>query len=631
MSEGLNSPGYRGRTGRRSLLEEVALWANDPLDKTIPRRRGLIPEPVEFPESINPRNTRNSSRGRSAPSSSRQLNITDANSDQEEPLPFRDGLDSPSNELPEDILEQTIGNSNSPASQRPNPVPINQGQQNTVSVNTTQNPSVQTVVPQQNASSVAPQLKKMDHSKLPLTYGKNALKFEGDPEDLPSYLTAIEDVITKTGATLDSEKKWIAIHYCVQSVKNQWKALVAAADGFTWNEFVDEIKESYPEYKELERGSIAALDRFVNQTAKRPIKLDDYKSLRAYIRQIRAMIKQLTEPTERITNREAAKAFLGGLTGELKVLVKNMMLNAPRETLGSYIRAKEAWEKANPNTKYTPPPIDKDDKYDWTDLVDAASRICEDESSSFFGEPAEKKKVTMLVQDVEVEPAVIKNLASRMEKIETNLASQTETSRQLKDQLQKAVGDKVEEAMASHMDKFSADQHREMQQLKTMLESGQSRGPSQHTREYNNYGHNQQQSYMRGNDRPGRDGCFYCWKPGHFIDNCEDRKSDLITGILKLVGGKMHLFDGKLIPREPPHKSPFDKAHDYYSNRAVGSQNYEELMDQYFGSEPGPSSYSNNASWGEDTQQGIMDKIARLESMIQTRRGGPAGDRTDFP
>jgi hypothetical protein len=44
---------------------------------------------------------------------------------------------------------------------------------------------------------------KFDASKLPLIYGKNALRFDGKPENLAWYMNAIEEVILKTGATLD--------------------------------------------------------------------------------------------------------------------------------------------------------------------------------------------------------------------------------------------------------------------------------------------------------------------------------------------------------------------------------------------------------------------------------------------
>ncbi|KAJ7859276.1 hypothetical protein B0H13DRAFT_1901525 [Mycena leptocephala] len=67
--------------------------------------------------------------------------------------------------------------------------------------------------------------------------------------------------------------------------------------------------------------------------------------------------------------------------------------------------------------------------------------------------------------------------------------------------------------------------------------------------------------------------------------NCRKRHDDIDKGIVKVVDGKTLFFDGKTIPREPRHISALDKARDYHERRHV-SQNYDELMDHYFGEEP---------------------------------------------
>jgi hypothetical protein len=120
----------------------------------------------------------------------------------------------------------------------------------------------------------------------------------------------IEDVIAETGATTDEKKKGIAMHYCEPVVKNQWKALVSVDYPYIWAQFEEEIREIYPEYKELEKGLIVALEKFVVRAMKKPIKLDDYKGLQACNRQFKAMVKQLTESTERRANCEVCKYYL---------------------------------------------------------------------------------------------------------------------------------------------------------------------------------------------------------------------------------------------------------------------------------------------------------------------------------
>jgi hypothetical protein len=77
----------------------------------------------------------------------------------------------------------------------------------------------------------------MDRSKLPPTWGKNALKFEGEADALPGYLDAVEDVITKMGASTEEEKIEIAIHFCDHKIKREWKALLAEEPTSSWHEF----------------------------------------------------------------------------------------------------------------------------------------------------------------------------------------------------------------------------------------------------------------------------------------------------------------------------------------------------------------------------------------------------------
>jgi hypothetical protein len=69
------------------------------------------------------------------------------------------------------------------------------------------------------------------------------------------------------------------------------------------------------------------------------------------------------------------------------------------------------------------------------------------------------------------------------------------------------------------------------------------------------------------------------------MSDCRKRHDDIDKGIVKVVDGKTLFFDGKTIPREPRHISALDKARDYHERRHV-SQNYDELMDHYFGEEP---------------------------------------------
>jgi hypothetical protein len=89
-------------------------------------------------------------------------------------------------------------------------------------------------------------------------------------------------------------------------------------------------------------------------------------------------------------------------------------------------------------------------------------------------------------------------------------------------------------------------------------------------------------------------------------------------------------FDGKIVPHEPAHKSPQEKAHDHYNCRAI-SQNYDEIMDTYFGMEEDTNSGSASTQLNQDDVQSMMATINCLEqSFVQTRAGGPAENASGF-
>src|SRR4051812_23551280 len=96
---------------------------------------------------------------------------------------------------PEGNLEQTgTSASNSLANQNPNPVPITTVQTNVETATTVlQNPAPTSANNSVNTSRSNPT--RMDRTKLPMTWGKNALKFGGEADALPGYLDAVEDVI----------------------------------------------------------------------------------------------------------------------------------------------------------------------------------------------------------------------------------------------------------------------------------------------------------------------------------------------------------------------------------------------------------------------------------------------------
>lgn len=116
---------------------------------------------------------------------------------------------------------------------------------------------------------------------------------------------------------------------------------------------------------------------------------------------------------------------------------------------------------------------------------------------------------------------------------------------------------------------------------------------------------------------------------------CIHLKEDVSKGRVRMdSNNRASLYDGKTIPREPPQKSPRDKARAYFENRALVSQNYDETFDQYFGTadeEPESSTMWDRRNPGsEEAFDQVLTALQGLGKAYETRSRGPAGSTEGF-
>ncbi|KAK0222785.1 hypothetical protein EDD85DRAFT_796301 [Armillaria nabsnona] len=52
--------------------------------------------------------------------------------------------------------------------------------------------------------------------------------------------------------------------------------------------------------------------------------------------------------------------------------------------------------------------------------------------------------------------------------------------------------------------------------------------------------------------------CWYDWKPGHYVRDCQNVQKHIVEGLLKLIDRKFMMMDGTPIPHEPAHLCPMD-------------------------------------------------------------------------
>ncbi len=597
--------------------------------------RGIIPEPIEFPPTPEGRGrkTKNSSRGRQSVDPSLAITIADTQGVHPALPGYSGNSSSPAPEVTP--VSDSASVSNSHPSQNTNPVPFIPVQIPVVP-NPVPNP-VMSTTPNPVASTI-------DHSKLPFGFGKNSLKFNDSEEieELPAFFENVESIAARVGATSAEDIKWIALHYCESQTKEHWRALASANDPFTWEEFKTEVKASYPELKEIERGSLKTLQKLVAKTAAKKLRNNDTAGLQQYHRNFRATVQKLLKgSTPRVVNRELVSLYLLGLPELFRQEVKSIMRTTSRESLGSYKRASAAWAAANPGVAYVAPERDETDLFDWTDLLDAATRITEEESLNIFRldsytvADAKKGSVVLLQEDSSAGGSGdVKALAAKLEKLEAE--TQKQQRKMVEDKLayEKEISNQLASTFATHLDKFTSDQHRELQQIKAAVEGSRADNPVRQSSGASYSAPN----FVR-NRTPGNMPCYYCYEPGHFILECAHLKEDVNKGKVRMDGSnRARLYDGKTIPREPMNKSPKEKAHEYFDRRVVVTQNYDEIMDQFFGEEGeegGPTNWERRPTSppapNEDALGQVLAAIQGLGTRsYETRSKGPSASNSGF-
>ncbi|KAJ7654886.1 hypothetical protein B0H17DRAFT_956661, partial [Mycena rosella] len=80
-----------------------------------------------------------------------------------------------------------------------------------------------------------------------------------DHEELLTYVDQVEQILDKAGITDEAEKKHVFTEYLPYKKKKFWRELGLYTSG-TFDEFVKEVFQSYPEVKSEETGSVEALN-----------------------------------------------------------------------------------------------------------------------------------------------------------------------------------------------------------------------------------------------------------------------------------------------------------------------------------------------------------------------------------
>ncbi len=344
-------------------------------------------------------------------------------------------------------------------------------------------------------------------SKMPNPFGKEAPKFNWDkPEELNRFIRRVKELFTTHEVNDDKEKIKHLCSYADSRTEREWFGMNSYAAG-TFEDFVKEIIESYPEASNETRGSMKELKRIRdNYTGISP---GDLSKLQAFKRSYIAEAKKLLQEPPLLSNHESVEYFMTPLTESFRKQIYNKL---------------DIVDLLKPSDKARRP----EDRFALAKVVETAVSIAQGSQASYGSldpTPLGSRSDRDLRARVKLEDDLIGNIMA-------NLQDQQKLS-------EKAVMGAIEQ-----MNKNFQQVQQQLQQNNNRQVPVVQNFPSQ---SYQPQGP-RPSMMLRPSAKP-HDNCFYCGEEGHMRDECEHRHEHIRKGWVTLdAKGRTLLPDGRPIP-----------------------------------------------------------------------------------
>ena len=357
---------------------------------------------------------------------------------------------------------------------------------------------------------------------------RDAPKFSSaNPSGLRRFIRLMEDLWTEAGVVDDDAKKSMIGKYADEDSEEEWSVFTTFGKGHSWEKFKAELIENYPEAAAAERGTPARIRQLCRETTK--VRLGDMPSLFTFRRAFMNEARKLLKPPAAMANRELVELFIGCLSDALASAVLQFLGNKlPYAKEDASSKGKEA-ETAKDSLVARRP----EDRYDLEDICKAAVQVSENSQGMFSlmrkesAASSDDRGVFMLNHPL----SETKVLSQKVEELEGMQALE-------KDRLV-SVSKTLESKMGGLED-----------MLKTLLTQGQKQEQaSGHGKAYEAHSG---PNCKWGGKPLDSEKCFWCGGPGHFQADCDDLKSQVRAGNVKVnAEGKLRLKDGSFIPNRP--------------------------------------------------------------------------------
>ena len=111
----------------------------------------------------------------------------------------------------------------------------------------------------------------MSTKQMPLPDSKDAPKaFDGrSPDLLPRFIDAVEQLFKTHSVTDKQQKKEYLVRYATPTVEDEWRGLETFANEFSFEDFKEEILDSYLETRDQSMGAFQRLQGLCRNWSRR--------------------------------------------------------------------------------------------------------------------------------------------------------------------------------------------------------------------------------------------------------------------------------------------------------------------------------------------------------------------------